>query len=131
MKIIITEDFDKVKIIKNQKFKHFHKSVDFEYDGASLTLGKVTPKNQWSIIEILTPEAKRRKGYASKLIEAAIDYVGGDMIFAQVSNEPSLMLHYNLGFRAYNSDLNEMSLEQTKAKRQEYSSVKMVHGYKN
>lgn len=44
MKIIISENFNKVKIIPNQKFQHFHKSIDFEYDGVSLTLGKVSPK---------------------------------------------------------------------------------------
>lgn len=124
MKIFIKENINDIEISKSKWLSHFHEAYDFKLDNSKLSIGKYNPTNNWSVVELFVEDEDRRKGYATKLLKKAIEFLNGQKLIAQVSNYPSLMLHYKLGFRTY-KDGEELSIEQTEAIRQKNSSVKM------
>lgn len=114
-------------VVGEPKFKipSFNDQKVLRIGEAILDIGQKDENGRWSIIELFVPENQRRKGIASELINKAKELIGENDFVAQVSNDGSIDLHYKLGFRAFNEKGKELSLLETKQRREKNSSVMM------
>jgi len=115
MKEIESESFDKYL-----SFTIGNTNIHFEYS----KLDMAYKWGEWSIAGLSVPDKDKRKGYATKLLMSAMNYLKGVGFLAQVSNDISVDLHYKLGFRAFKYG-EELSLEDTKKERAKLTSVRM------
>ena len=123
-KIIIENADVKIKVIEDDPV--FDTRIKFQLNGSTLDVGKSSiNRGMWGVAELFVPEENRRQGIASKLLLAADNYIPSGYR-SQVSNDSSVYLHYKVGFRSFNNDDEELSLEETLDKRKEWSSVMMV-----
>jgi len=97
----------------------------FKIDGGRLIIGKYSYKKPYGIVDLFVDEEFRRKGIATKLIKYAMDYFK-DGFMAQVSNQNSLDLHYNLGFRSFDNNLNPQDYNESQNRLINNSSVGMA-----
>ena len=115
--------------IEDVKFKipSFNEQKKIKIGDAVLEIAQREKDGRWSVIELFVPENNRRKGIATRLITEAKKITEGQDFVAQVSNDASVDLHYKLGFRAFDENNNELSLEETKERRKTNSSVMMIN----
>jgi len=111
-----------IQISKNPDLGSFKEKFKFEYKGAILEIGKYG--EYYGVIELFVPEELRKQGIASELLKKA-DSVLTEGYRSQVSNDISVDVHYKVGFRSFEGD-KELSVDETKAVREEWSSVLML-----
>lgn len=108
----------------SDKTGSFKERIHYKIGDAILDLGK--HRDNFTIIELNVPEEYRRRGIAKKLMKTALDDMQGIGFSGQASNEIAIKLNYDLGFRAFDENGNELSLEGTKEKRRQRGSVNML-----
>ena len=110
-----------VSIPKSQSW--YSDARDFSIEGGFLRVVK-NPQapTDWSVTMTEVDETQRRKGLATKLIKAMLSTINGS-IGAQCSNDGSIKLYWNLGFRLPNNKTFEDALKI----RRDMSSVNLIH----
>lgn len=97
----------------------------FKTDGGLLIVGKHSQQKTYSVVELFVDFEFRRVGIATKLIKFAMNYFETGFI-AQVSNQNSLDLHYKLGFRSFDNNINIQSYTESKERLINNTSVGMA-----
>lgn len=117
----ISSDID----VSDYKDSNFIDGKTFSITGGQLTIAQYNRNRPYGIVELFVSDSHRRKGIATELLKYAMNYFN-DGFLAQVSNEGSLLLHYKLGFRSFDNNLKEQSLEESRTRLRENSSVSMA-----
>lgn len=120
----LKEVVDKISIT-NFNNSNFIDGKIFNINGGKLIIGKYSDKRPYSIIELIVDENFRRQGVATNLIKYALNYFK-EGFTAQVSNLGSLDLHYKLGFRSFDNDLNIEDYKKSVERLNKNSSVNMA-----
>ena len=97
----------------------------FTKEGGKLTIAKFWKDLPHGIVELFVDDNHRRKGIATDLINHAIKFYPKGFT-AQVSNLNSLDLHFKLGFRSFDDNLNIEDHKTTKDRLTKNSSVMMA-----
>ena len=100
----------------------------FKKDGAKLTVVESAPSadGRNSISDLYVPEEKRRKGIAIELMEKAKKKYSS--MSSQVSNIPSVKLHYQAGFRPTdNPEASEEEAVEEYEKNKKVGSINMKY----
>lgn len=117
------EHDDSIDVTTPKHGDWFSDSRMFKVPGAQLrAVANPMAPTDWSVVETLTDEDRRRQGLASKLIDKMKETLNGS-IGAQVSSEGSLKLYWNKGFR-----YGGKSLEEALDYLSEFSSVNLIYG---